>query len=200
MGKEEEKLAQEEVQDDLKKDINSEDLSSEEKVPEIKEISSEEKLAQAEDKFLRIFSEYENFRKRTQKEKADLITGAAADVYKVILPILDDLDRAKENIENAKDVSSLKEGLELIFDKLSKSLKTNGLELMDVKEKDFNADEHEAITNIPAPSEELKGKVQGFYVERNLNNKCVKIKSVSASHNKGWEDFWKKNYQSKLNC
>lgn len=179
MGKEEEKLAQEEVQDDLKKDINSEDLSSEEKVPEIKEISSEEKLAQAEDKFLRIFSEYENFRKRTQKEKADLITGAAADVYKVILPILDDLDRAKENIENAKDVSSLKEGLELIFDKLSKSLKTNGLELMDVKEKDFNADEHEAITNIPAPSEELKGKVLDV-VEKGytLNGKIIRFPKV----------------------
>tara|TARA_B100000768_G_C11113793_1_gene304464 strand:- start:50 stop:601 length:552 start_codon:yes stop_codon:yes gene_type:complete len=179
MGKEEEKVAQEEVQDDLKKDINSEDLSSEEKVPEIKEISSEEKLAQAEDKFLRIFSEYENFRKRTQKEKADLITGAAADVYKVILPILDDLDRAKENIEKAKDVSSLKEGLELIFDKLSKSLKTNGLELMDVKEKDFNADEHEAITNIPAPTEELKGKVLDV-VEKGytLNGKIIRFPKV----------------------
>ena len=179
MGKEEEKVAQEEIQDDLKKDINSEDLSSEEKVPEIKEISSEEKLAQAEDKFLRIFSEYENFRKRTQKEKADLITGASADVYKVILPILDDLDRAKENIEKAKDVSSLKEGLELIFDKLSKSLKTNGLELMDVKEKDFNADEHEAITNIPAPTEELKGKVLDV-VEKGytLNGKIIRFPKV----------------------
>ncbi len=179
MGKEEEKVEQKEIQDEFKNDTNSEELTSEDKVPEIKEVSSEEKLAQAEDKFLRIFSEYENFRKRTQKEKADLITGAAADVFKVILPILDDLDRAKENIEKAKDISSLKEGLELIFDKLSRSLKTNGLELMDVKEKDFNADEHEAITNIPAPTEELKGKVLDV-VEKGytLNGKIIRFPKV----------------------
>lgn len=175
MGKEEEKVAQEEVQNETQ----SEEATSEEKTTETKEVSIEEKLAQSEDKFLRIYSEYENFRKRTQKEKADLITGAAADVYKVILPILDDLDRAKDNIDKAEDVASLKEGLELIFDKLSKSLKTNGLELMDVKEQDFNADEHEAITNIPAPTEELKGKVLDV-VEKGytLNGKIIRFPKV----------------------
>jgi len=168
MGNKEEKVKKEEVKN-----------KKEESKNETKEASMEEKLQQAEDKFLRIFSEYENFRKRTQKEKADLISGAAADVYKVILPILDDLDRAKENIENAEDVASLKQGLELIFDKLTKSLKSNGLELMDVKEQDFNADEHEAITNIPAPSEELKGKVievveQGY----TLKGKIIRFPKV----------------------
>ena len=149
------------------------------KETEKEDISIEDKLQASEDKFLRIFSEYENFRKRTQKEKTDLIKGATADVYKVLLPILDDLDRAKDNIDKAEDVASLKEGLDLIFEKLSKSLKSNGLEQMDVKEQDFNADEHEAITNIPAPSEELKGKVLDV-VEKGytLNGKIIRFPKV----------------------
>tara|TARA_Y100000589_G_scaffold43738_1_gene36808 strand:+ start:1340 stop:1870 length:531 start_codon:yes stop_codon:yes gene_type:complete len=168
-----------------KEKVNKEEVKNEKKVKkkepkqDIEEISLEDKLQSAEDKFLRIFSEYENFRKRTQKEKADLISGASADVYKVLLPILDDLDRAKENISKAEDVASLKKGLELIFNKLTTSLKSNGLELMNVKEQDFNADEHEAITNIPAPSEELKGKIieiveQGY----TLNGKIIRFPKV----------------------
>ncbi len=153
MGKQEEKVAQEEVQEEKKEEQTTEAQQKE------KEVTPEDKLKETEDKFLRIYSEYENFRKRTQKEKSDLIAGAYADVFKVILPILDDLDRAKENIDKANDIDSLKEGLELIFDKFSKSLSSNGLEVMDVKEQDFNADEHEAITNLPAPNEELKGKI-----------------------------------------
>ena len=171
----EEKVAQEEVQNEAQE----QDQTVEETQTEAKEVSVEDKLQQAEDKFLRIFSEYENFRKRTQKEKADLITGAAADVYKVLLPILDDLDRAKDNIEKAEDIASLKEGLDLIFDKLSKSLKANGLEQMNVKEQDFNADEHEAITNIPAPSEELKGKVLDVLEKGyTLNGKIIRFPKV----------------------
>lgn len=170
----EEKATQEEAQ---KEEMRKEEDTSKE--TEKEDISIEDKLQASEDKFLRIFSEYENFRKRTQKEKTDLIKGATADVYKVLLPILDDLDRAKDNIDKAEDVASLKEGLDLIFEKLSKSLKSNGLEQMDVKEQDFNADEHEAITNIPAPSEELKGKVLDV-VEKGytLNGKIIRFPKV----------------------
>ena len=175
----EEKATQEEVQKEetKKEEAQKEEVTSKE--TEKEDISIEEKLQASEDKFLRIFSEYENFRKRTQKEKADLIKGATADVYKVLLPILDDLDRAKDNIDKAEDVASLKEGLDLIFEKLSKSLKSNGLEQMNVKEQDFNADEHEAITNIPAPSEELKGKVLDV-VEKGytLNGKIIRFPKV----------------------
>ncbi len=172
MADKEEKVKKEEVK-------KSEEENKEESKQEAEEVSMEDKLQQAEDKYLRIFSEYENFRRRTQKERADLISGAAADVYKVLLPILDDLDRAKDNIDKAEDVASLKQGLELIFDKLTKSLKSNGLELMNVKDQDFNADEHEAITNIPAPSEELKGKVievveQGY----TLRGKIIRFPKV----------------------
>ncbi len=172
MADKEEKVKKEEVK-------KSEEENKEESKQEAEEVSMEDKLQQVEDKYLRIFSEYENFRRRTQKERADLISGAAADVYKVLLPILDDLDRAKDNIDKAEDVASLKQGLELIFDKLTKSLKSNGLELMNVKDQDFNADEHEAITNIPAPSEELKGKVievveQGY----TLRGKIIRFPKV----------------------
>ena len=174
MANKEEKVKQEEVKKEEEKEKKEETTNDENP-----NVSMEEQLQQAEDKFLRIFSEYENFRRRTQKERADLISGAAADVYKILLPILDDLDRAKDNIDRAEDVASLKEGLELIFDKLTKSLKSNGLELMDVKEQDFNADEHEAITNIPAPSEELKGKVVEV-VEKGytLNGKIIRFPKV----------------------
>lgn len=175
----EEKATKEEVQEKIQKEENSADETLNEDQKDENVVSLEEKVQASEDKFLRIFSEFENFRKRTQKEKAELITGAAADVYKVLLPILDDLDRAKNNIDKAENIVSLKEGLNLIFEKLSKSLKLNGLEQMDVKEQDFNADEHEAITNIPAPSEELKGKVLDI-VEKGytLNGKIIRFPKV----------------------
>ena len=175
----EEKATKEEVQEKIQKEENSADETLNEDQKDENVVSLEEKVQASEDKFLRIFSEFENFRKRTQKEKVELITGAAADVYKVLLPILDDLDRAKNNIDKAENIVSLKEGLNLIFEKLSKSLKLNGLEQMDVKEQDFNADEHEAITNIPAPSEELKGKVLDI-VEKGytLNGKIIRFPKV----------------------
>lgn len=170
MGKKEEKVAQEEIQDEVKDQAE---------VAEKVEATPEEKLQAAEDKFLRLFSEFENFRRRTVKEKSDLIANASADVYKVIIPILDDLDRAKENADKATDLASLKEGIDLIFDKLTKSFAAKGLEEMDVKEQDFNADEHEAITNIPAPTKKLKGKVLDV-VEKGykLNGKIIRFPKV----------------------
>lgn len=169
---------EEEKQEVMDEQTNAASTEEKEETP-IQEESLEDKLKIAEDKFLRIFSEFENFRRRTQKEKADLITGASADVFKVLLPILDDLERAQDNISKANDVASLKEGLNLIFNKLHSSLKSNGLEVMDVKETEFNADEHEAITNIPAPTEDLKGKVVDV-VEKGykLNGKIIRFPKV----------------------
>jgi len=149
--------------------------STEEKV----ELTAEEKLAAADDKYLRLFSEFENFRKRTQKEKGDLISATKADVFKLILPILDDFERAQKSVQEAQDVQSLKEGVTLIHQKLTQSLKSNGLTAMDVAGNEFNADEHEAITNIPAPSEDLKGKivdvVETGYI---LNDKIIRYPKV----------------------
>jgi molecular chaperone GrpE len=150
---------------------------------ETHELSSQEiaenKIKELEDKHLRLFSEFENYRKRTQKEKSDLITSAKADTFKLLLPILDDFDRALKSISEASNVDSLKEGVLLIYNKITKSLETQGLTEMDVKEKEFNAEEHEAITNIPAPSEKLKGKIldvlEKGYI---LNEKIIRYPKV----------------------
>ena len=175
MSNKEDKIAEEEIKDASE----TQDATVEEKAEEKKELTSEEKLNISEDKFLRLFSEFENFRRRTQKEKANLITGASVDAYKIMLPILDDFDRAKETIDNAEDIKSLKEGINLILDKFTKSLVTNGLEVMNVVEQEFNADEHEAITNIPAPTEALKGKIIDV-VEKGykLNGKVIRFPKV----------------------
>ena len=179
MGNKEDKIAEEEINDAAE---TKETPSEEKKVTpseEKKELTTEEKLKVSDDKFLRLFSEFENFRKRTQKEKADLIIGASVDAYKIMLPILDDFDRAKETIDNSEDIDSLKEGINLILDKFTKSLVSNGLEVMNVIEQEFNADEHEAITNIPAPTEELKGKIIDV-VEKGykLNGKVIRFPKV----------------------
>jgi len=174
MSNKEDKVVEEGV-----KDVVETQVTEEAPVEEKKEPTPEEKLQVAEDKFLRLFSEFENFRRRTQKEKTDLIIGASVDSYKVLLPILDDFDRAKNDIDNATDIESLKEGINLILDKFTKSLVSRGLEVMDIKEQEFNADEHEAITNIPAPTEDLKGKVIDV-VEKGykLNGKVIRFPKV----------------------
>lgn len=173
------KIAEEEIKDAAETKEAPSEEKAEEKAEEKKELTSEEKLKVSEDKFLRLFSEFENFRRRTQKEKANLITGASVDAYKIMLPILDDFDRAKETIDNAEDIKSLKEGINLILDKFTKSLVTSGLEVMNVLEQEFNADEHEAITNIPAPTEALKGKIIDV-VEKGykLNGKVIRFPKV----------------------
>lgn len=128
------------------------------------------KYGELNDKYLRLYSEFDNFRKRTIKEKVDMGKRAGTEVFETVLPILDDFERALENIEAAKDVDAIKEGVELIFHKLKNNLQAKGLQPMEsAKGQEFNEELHEAITNIPAPSEDLKGKVvdeveRGYYL------------------------------------
>ena len=129
----------------------------------VEEQSLEDQLNEAlqneKDKFLRLFAEFENYKKRTSKERLDLFKTASQDVMVALLPVLDDFDRAYQEISKSKEKELLK-GVELISNKLKDTLKNKGLELIDVKSGDvFNADDHEAITQIPAPSEDLKGKI-----------------------------------------
>jgi molecular chaperone GrpE len=119
----------------------------------------EEKINELNDKYLRLYSEFDNFRKRTNKEKAEIYNSATSDVFKSFLPVLDDFDRAAKSVQEAQDIKSLKQGVELIRNKLISTLKQKGLEEMDAKGKEFNGDLHEAITEIPAPSEKMKGKI-----------------------------------------
>ncbi len=119
----------------------------------------EEALQKEKDKFLRLFAEFENYKKRTTKERIELFKTANQEVIQAILPVLDDFDRALSAIEESKD-SDLAKGVSLIHNKLKETLKNKGLEEVTVAQGDtFNADNHEAITQIPAPSEELKGKI-----------------------------------------
>jgi molecular chaperone GrpE len=129
----------------------------------VEELSVEEQLAQdlakEKDKFLRLFAEFENYKKRTSKERIDLFKTANQEVLLAMLPVLDDFDRATVEI-NKSDDENLKKGVELIHEKLKSTLVSKGLEQVEVRAGDaFNADFAEAITQIPAPSDKLKGKI-----------------------------------------
>lgn len=119
----------------------------------------EEQLGEAKDKYLRLYSEFENFRRRTSKEKLDLISTANKDLMADLLPVLDDFERAMNASEGSEDIKALREGMELIQNKLNKSLQNRGLKKMEVKKgDDFDDEKHEAITQIPA-DKKLEGKI-----------------------------------------
>ncbi|MEC7063160.1 MAG: nucleotide exchange factor GrpE [Bacteroidota bacterium] len=154
--------------------------------PENKEVekNSSENEIQKEDqdfkeKYIRLYSEYENYRKRTAKEKIDLITNASENVIKELLPILDDFERAIDNNKNVEDASVLKEGFDLIYSKMHKGLVNQGLKPMEANGKDFDSEIHEAITKIPAPNEKLKGKVVDV-IEKGyqINEKVIRYAKV----------------------
>ena len=154
--------------------------------PEDKKVekNSSENEIQKEDqdfkeKYIRLYSEYENYRKRTAKEKIDLITNASENVIKELLPVVDDFERAIDNNKNVEDAKVVKEGFELIYNKLHKGLISQGLKPMDAKGKDFDSDIHEAITNIPSPTEDMKGKVIDV-IEKGymINEKVIRYAKV----------------------
>ncbi len=139
----------------------------------------EEKYNDLNDKYLRLYSEFDNYRKRTNKEKIDTLKSASQEVIIDLLPVLDDFDRARQSMEeHGADEESLK-GVELIHTKLFSILSQKGLEPMDSTGKDFDTDYHEAVTNIPAPTPEMAGKVvdviQKGYL---LNGKIIRFAKV----------------------
>ena len=146
-------------------------------------ISAEEelkiKLAEANDKFLRLYSEFDNFRKRTAREKIELSKTAGEDIFKTILPVLDDFERGLKSVETATDIEAVKEGMNLIFQKMRSTMQQKGLTEMKSIGETFDADIHEAITNIPAADETMKGKVvdeleKGYL----LNGKVIRFAKV----------------------
>jgi len=130
---------------------------------ETPELSAEEKLQaevqQLNDKYLRLYAEFDNYKRRTQKERVELLQTAGKDVIVSLLPVLDDFDRALKAMETAADVAPVKEGILLVSTKLKNTLAQKGLKDVSSINEPFNTDFHEAITNIPAPTEDLKGKV-----------------------------------------
>ncbi len=136
-------------------------------------------LEKEKDRFLRLFAEFENFKRRTSKERIELFKTANQEVMSAMLPVLDDFDRAMNEIKKAKDKNLLK-GVELIYNKFNETLLNKGLEPMNVRSGDvFDADMHEAITQIPAPSDKLKGKIVDV-VERGykLGEKIIRYPKV----------------------
>ncbi|KQN35931.1 molecular chaperone GrpE [Pedobacter sp. Leaf41] len=127
------------------------------------ELSVEEKLQaevqQLNDKYLRLYAEFDNYKRRTQKERVELLQTAGKDVIVSLLPVLDDFDRALKAMETAADVAPVKEGILLVSTKLKNTLSQKGLKDVESINQPFDTDFHEAITNIPAPTEDLKGKV-----------------------------------------
>jgi len=118
-----------------------------------------EEHEQLRDKYLRLFAEFDNYKKRTLKEKIEFMKTAASDTMTALLPILDDFDRAKKNAENEQTEEVFSDGVNLVYAKLYNVLKQKGLIPMETDGEDFDADLHEAFTEIPAPSEDLKGKI-----------------------------------------
>lgn len=158
--------------------------ATEETVTEpVEEISAEEKLklevAALNDKYLRLFAEFDNYKRRTQKERVELLQTAGKDVIISMLPVLDDFDRANKATENATDISAIREGVQLVHTKLKSILVQKGLKEMESINTVFDTDLHEAITKIPAPTDELKGKVideleKGY----TLNDKVIRFAKV----------------------
>ena len=143
---------------------------------------AQQMVNEEKDRYLRLAAEFDNYRKRTLKEKAELIKNGGEKTLTAILPVLDDFERALKNMEANEATQAMKEGVELIFTKFNKVLAQEGLQKIETEGKDFDVDFHEAIALIPAPSEELKGKildcVQTGYM---LNDKVIRHAKVAVA-------------------
>lgn len=157
--------------------INAETENLDPKDLEITELKKQ--IEEQKDKYLRLFADFDNFKKRNAKERLELIQIAGKDVMLALLPILDDFERAIKAAETATDITTVNEGVNLIFNKMLKGLETKGLKPLDSKGTEFNVELHEAITEIPAPTADLQGKVideveRGYF----LNDKLIRYAKV----------------------
>jgi molecular chaperone GrpE len=136
-------------------------------------------LEEQKDKYLRLAAEFDNYRRRTSKERLELIQTAGKDVIVSFIDVLDDIDRAEKQMNNNDDFAVQKEGVQLVFQKVRTTLQSKGVKVLESINTDFDVDKHEAITEIPAPSEDMKGKVidevqKGYY----LNEKLIRFAKV----------------------
>lgn len=173
----------EEMDEVLSNALNSDDSRGAGGYMEESNNEEEEKLkaeiAELKDKLLRQAAEFDNFRRRTAKERVELTQTAGKDILQSLLVVLDDVDRASKQLENTEDVTLIKEGISLVFSKFRNIMLQKGLKVMEANHEEFNPDLHEAITEIPAPNEKLVGKVldvvePGYY----LNDKLIRHAKV----------------------
>ena len=144
---------------------------------EVEELTSQ--LAEQKDKYIRLMAEFENYKRRTAKERMELIQTAGKDIIISLLDVLDDSDRAETQMKNSNDLQQIKEGIKLVFNKLRATMQAKGLKAMDSRQQDFDVEKHEAITEIPAPTKDQIGKVldevqKGYY----LNDKIIRFAKV----------------------
>jgi len=163
--------------------LNTDDSRSTVNLPDDGDDDEKEKMAaeiaELKDKLLRHVAEFENYRRRVARESNELRQTAGKEVIQSMLEVLDDMDRAEKQIENTTDVAVIKEGISLVFNKMKHNMQQKGVKKMDAMHTEFDADLHEAITEIPAPSEDLVGKVidvveSGYY----LNDKLIRFAKV----------------------
>jgi molecular chaperone GrpE len=164
----EQTTAEEPVQDEVAAESNENELED-----------LKQQIGELKDKYLRLVADFDNFRKRTAKEKLELIQTASKDVITSLLSVLDDSERAEKQMLITQDIEAIKEGEKLVFNKLRSTLQSKGLRPMETVGKDFNPEFHEAITEVPAPTDDLKGKVldeveKGYY----LNDKIIRFAKV----------------------
>lgn len=150
------------------------------KIEEVDPIAKlEAELTESRDKYLYMYSEFENYKRRVSRDRIEQSKMAGSDVFLSILPIIDDFERAMKSIENTNDIDAIKSGIQLIYSKLKSTTESKGLKPMDATGKDFDPELHDAITNIPAPTLDLKGKVvdeveKGYF----LNDKVIRHAKV----------------------
>tara|TARA_B100001059_G_C17808787_1_gene570891 strand:- start:1654 stop:2205 length:552 start_codon:yes stop_codon:yes gene_type:complete len=172
---------------DSKKEEGADNVAAESQVEEnVNETSSpeteatpEEKYSELNNRFLRLYAEFENYRKRTNKERLDLITNANADLLKELVPVIDDFERAITNNADVDDIEGIKEGFSLIYNKFKGLLQSKGLKAMEAKGEVFDPEIHEAIANLPTDDKKMKGKViddveKGYL----LNDKVLRFAKV----------------------
>ena len=166
--------SEENVVVDSEETISLDNLNSENK-----EDDWQLKFAEMNDRYLRLYSEFDNYRKRSARERVEFAKTAASDTFTAILPVLDDFDRAAKAMENAEDIAVVKEGMQLIYHKFRSILISKGLEEMNAQGETFDADFHEAITSISSPDDSMKGKVVDE-VEKgySLNGKVIRFAKV----------------------
>jgi molecular chaperone GrpE len=174
-----EAVKQDQVQNEVEEAGKTGTAEAEEQEEPKKEPTAEEKLADLQDRYLRLSAEFDNFRKRTLKEKIDLQRSANENLLEAILPVVDDFDRAMQSVDGARDIEAVKEGFRLISGKFHGFLTQQGIKEIEALNKEFDTDLHEAITKIPAPSKKLKGKVvdvvqKGYF----LNEKVLRFTKV----------------------
>lgn len=177
---EQDEILNQEVENTDIQDNIAEDTAEENETEELDEVGKlQQQIDELRDKNLRLVAEFDNFRKRSAKERIDLVMTAGKDIVQSLLDVVDDCNRAAQQMENDNDPARIKEGAMLVFNKLQHILQQKGLKAMECKGMEFDADLHEAITEIPAPTEEMKGKIidviqPGYY----LNDKLIRHAKV----------------------